>query len=528
MSRECFPIVISRDDPFFPPFTPQGEPSCMDFARSLLSQLKLGYRQQMNEVTSLVDASNIYGSNDCKATELRTFRNGQLKFQTRHGASMLPTQDDPECRSEANKCFFAGDARVNEQHGLTCIHTVWMREHNRIAEQLAAVNPHWSDERLYQETRRIVIALNQRITYNEFLPKVVGLKTMDKYSLLLGTQGHFDGYNSHCDPGISNAFATAAFRFGHTLVQSDFEMRDNSERAVGVIPLHTVFFRPDPLYNSPGYCDRLTMGMCAQNAGAFDTTITRDLANRLFEEDGKPKSGLDLAALNIQRGRDHGLPPYSEYRKRFGLTPAVRTFADLYGIMPNDSVNALAFVYRSVNDIDLFTGLMAEIPQPGALVGETTAEIIAEQFSRLRRCDRYWHETPAPTNPGGFSTAQLSELRRVSLSRVVCSMSPGMTKIQPQIFNMPDDYQNLPTDCSNLPDMDLKYWKERLSCEVNGLFFERGQTQRISPCISCVCTADLARCHSSRVSNCLDLVAEYGRQAVLTDDACLVQCHAFL
>lgn len=74
---------------------------------------------------------------------------------------------------------------MNEQLVLTCMHTLMAREHNRIAKTLIQINPHWDDETLYQEARRIVIALIQHITYNEFLPILLGKDVMEKFGLLL-------------------------------------------------------------------------------------------------------------------------------------------------------------------------------------------------------------------------------------------------------------------------------------------------------------------------------------------------------
>ena len=97
------------------------------------------------------------------------------------GRQLLPASDDPAdgCNRAAAMadhqfCFRSGDARVNEQISLTITHTQWVRQHNQIAEQLAEMNPHWDDERLYQESRRVVVAMMQHITASEYLPLLLG------------------------------------------------------------------------------------------------------------------------------------------------------------------------------------------------------------------------------------------------------------------------------------------------------------------------------------------------------------------
>ena len=116
-----------------------------------------------------------------------------------------------------------GDSRSNEQPGLTVYHTVWVREHNRLARHLAYLNPHWDDERLYQEARRIVIAENQHVTYNEWLPLVLGADYMAELEILPLTYGYNNKYDASVNPAILNSFASAAFRFGHSLIQGMLE-----------------------------------------------------------------------------------------------------------------------------------------------------------------------------------------------------------------------------------------------------------------------------------------------------------------
>ena len=116
-------------------------------------------------------------------------------------------------------CFYGGDSRVSEQPGLAAMHTIFLREHNRLAARLKRVNPHWNDEVLYQEGRHIMSAIMQHITYNEFLPRVIGWNYMNLYNLRVNTEGYTKDYDSTCNPGIFNEFATAAFRFGHSLIR---------------------------------------------------------------------------------------------------------------------------------------------------------------------------------------------------------------------------------------------------------------------------------------------------------------------
>jgi len=93
---------------------------------------------------------------------------------------------------------YAGDARASEQPGLTAIHTIFMREHNRVADGLRAVNPGWDDERIFQQARKIVNAEYQHITYNEFLPRILGHTAMNLYGLSLESPGqYFKGTKLH-------------------------------------------------------------------------------------------------------------------------------------------------------------------------------------------------------------------------------------------------------------------------------------------------------------------------------------------
>lgn len=200
LSIHCFPITIDQGDPHYPAQHSDGTPRCMAFTRSLLGQVTLGYRNQLNQLTSFLDASHVYGSTVCKfllllhrrlsfsgeANSLRLFSGGKLNFtDLGFNREALPQgAQERDCRTRQNfPCFNAGDERNNIQPGLATVHTLMMREHNRVASELHKLNNFWADERLYQEARRIVTAKFQHIVYSEWLPIVLGCETAAKYIL---------------------------------------------------------------------------------------------------------------------------------------------------------------------------------------------------------------------------------------------------------------------------------------------------------------------------------------------------------
>lgn len=131
-------------------------------------------------------------------------------------------------------CFEAGDARANEQIQLTTLHTLMMREHNRLATELSYINPYWDDERLFQEARQIVVAQMQHITFNEFLPLVIGKEKIYEYGLELEHPGrYYQGYDSKINAGIRVEFQAAAFRYGHSILPSYIERYNKYHQKIG-------------------------------------------------------------------------------------------------------------------------------------------------------------------------------------------------------------------------------------------------------------------------------------------------------
>lgn len=377
---ESFPILVPTGDPEFDP-TSSGTVT-MGLSRSAY-EMADGVREQKSAITAWIDASQVYGSDSVRADALRANDGtGRLKVSTSDHGDLLPfnTDDLPNVPS-GSSYFVAGDVRVNEQVGLIAIHTLFMREHNYWADLYRASNTEATDEEIYQFARMIVAAEMQAITYREFLPILLGPGAMPRYR----------GYKPEVDPTISNEFATAAYRLGHSLLSPTLLRLDaqGQEIVAGNLSLAECFFQPQAVIDEG--IDVILRGMATQQAQELDEMLVDDVRNFLF---GAPGSGgLDLAALNIQRSRDHGLASLASTRLTLGL-PSVTQFED---INRDPLVIAkLQAAYASPEDVELWIGGLSEKDRPGAMVGPTFQKILVDQFTRLRDGDRFWYQNYLP------------------------------------------------------------------------------------------------------------------------------------
>lgn len=365
-------------------------------------------REHPNEITSFIDASNVYGSDEVRADWLRSHINGKLKlpnnllpFNTYDGG--IGSTIDPESPSMANPFgaelyFVAGDIRASENILLTSFHTLFAREHNRQCDLLKSLYPDWSDEELYQYARKIVGGIEQSITYNEWMP-MMGI-ILPEYT----------GFNPNVNPSVMNVFTGAAYRQGHTLLTDIIYRLDEEGNEIpeGNTNLKHAFFNPMAIYNEGGI-DPLLRGIAAQVQQDLDAKMIEDVRSFLFGAPGQ--GGMDLAAINIQRGRERGLPDFNTLREDFGLQKYT-SFSDL----TSDSAlaNSLENLYGNINDIDAWVGLLAEENKPGKMFGQTLVKIMYDQFLSLRDGDRFYYE-----NDPVLSDDVKTEIRNTKLIDVI-------------------------------------------------------------------------------------------------------------
>lgn len=367
---QSMPIAIPADDPVF---TAGGN---IPFFRTITEGKGLA-KSPVNSLSSFVDAASVYGTNEKDALKLRTKSGGKMKLDAAGLLTKAP-----------NGFFVSGDKRANENPVLTSLHTIWTREHNVIADEVTAAFPELAtdDEAVYQLARLIVGAELQAVTWHEFLPAILGRKL-----------GKYQRYKSFINPGISTEFSTCAFRVGHTLINGKVTSIAGGKRTTQ--NLRDVFFSPGA-FVAKGV-DAYMRGITKTKAAEIDAGITEDVRDFLLNEGRDRKVQLDLAALNIQRGRDHRLPSYNMVRGAYRLRPAL-SFADITSKPALQA--ALKEAYGTINRVDAWIGGVSEDHKSGSL-GELFGKIWADEFTRLRDGDRFYFE-----KKGLFTEAQISKI----------------------------------------------------------------------------------------------------------------------
>ncbi|NXP83654.1 PERE peroxidase, partial [Passerina amoena] len=462
-TRRCWwlsrSLAIPPNDPRIP-----NRRDCLPFFRSAAACPRgRAVREQINALSSFLDGSVVYGSEPALAERLRDRRSqrGLLavnrNFTDRGRAYMPfgPMRKEPCLKASGAAripCFLAGDTRASEMLELACMHTLFLREHNRLAGKLRSLNPHWNDERLYQEARKILGAVIQIITYRDYLP------------LLLGRRFHrliprYQGYNESVDPRISNVF-TLAFRFAHASVPPTVGRLDEYYRPITPeIQLRTSFFAVWRIIQEGGI-DPYLRSLMANQAKLMtqQQMVVGELRDRLFEQ--VERIGFDLAALNMQRSRDHGLPGYSSWRKFCGLSQPSGVKSLGHVLRNRNLARKFLKLYGTPKNIDIWIGALAEPFVKGGRVGPLMACLIGTQFRNIRDGDRFWWQ-----NPGVFTPRQRCSLAKISLSRIICD-NTHITKVSRNIFQA-NRYPRGFVSCSQIPKLDLRPWKSK-STEEQG------------------------------------------------------------
>jgi Ca2+-binding RTX toxin-like protein len=398
--------------------------------------------------------------------------------------------------------FVAGDGRANENIGLTAIHDVFHAEHERVLKDIIATGGMvkqadgsyiddtgrvWTGEDLFQAAKLVTEMEYQHLVFGEFARK------------LSPNINAFAAYDISIDASITAEFAHAVYRFGHSMLTEFIDLAgyDTNGIASGSneqMLLMDAFLNPRA-YQSGTTAGEIAIGMSSQVGNAIDEWVTDALRNNLV---GLP---LDLATLNLVRGRDAGIPTLNEVRqtlfdqtqmstlkpyeswdefganllhpeslKNFIMAYARDAILNDYGGTPTGFAswdelqlnNAAAYAIalsdaadKALNDsafmmggntdfwnIDLWIGGLAEAKVADGMLGSTFDLIFASQMINLQNGDRFYYlDRLAGTN-------LLAEIEGQLFSDIVMR-NTGVQHLYSDIFSVADDY----VEISQSPDV---------------------------------------------------------------------------
>lgn len=306
-------------------------------------------RSPINVISPQIDGSMVYGSDEAYLNDvLREPESCRLRTSP---GELLPVTTDKDAANQNR--FLAGDGRVNEHAILTAMHTVWMREHNRLCEiandKAAYAGESWDVK--FEAVRKVVIAKLQHITVKHFLPTLgISETELEMWEPTVNK------------PDMSIEFSIA-YRFGHDLIPDNvgaFAVKDifNGEKFFSI---KSADGSSDPeQVNSK--MDSVMDALVSNRAMDLDGKFSDALRNTLFGSFGE-----DLGTRNMFRSADVGMMDYA-------------SLAECYGVRPNASVMRKK---AAMKDSPTLVLLKENAEERGAAFGPVNKAILTDQFHRI-------------------------------------------------------------------------------------------------------------------------------------------------
>ncbi|XP_061395316.1 peroxidase-like, partial [Musca vetustissima] len=442
-SKFCYSIPLN----VYGPITLGTGRTCLNFARVISDKdipctlSSLGYAEKLSKQTPFIDLSSVYGNSLEQSIKVRHYQGGLLRTIWHNHQQYLTTTSSAsgECQPDVDECFRIPDIRNQLSPTITVLHTLLVREHNRLATILEKLNPHYSDESIFQLARKINIAQYQKIIYYDWLPLILGPDFTYTHHLTHNVRPdeYVNDYDQSWTPVAYAESAAAALRYAHTTVPGSFSLVAPDFRHNTTLRLSDYFMHQDSLslVLRGNNFDALLRGLQLQLEKRADPNIDKELKHffgrKVFDE-----YGSDLKSIDIQRGRDFGLASYNDYREACGL-PRAYGWSDFEDVIAPEKIELLRKFYTSPNDVELNTGGSLERHTTEGIFGPTFQCILGRQFANLRKSDRFFFEHFEPH--AGFTKEQLAEIRKVSLASLICANSVSLRHVQSNVFLHPNE-----------------------------------------------------------------------------------------
>ncbi|KAJ6648728.1 Peroxidase [Pseudolycoriella hygida] len=421
----CLPIEIHKNDSFYK----NGKIGCLNMVRSQIGEFDAQAGEILNQATSYLDLSLIYGNHESETNQIRLFEGGKFRMGKNN---VLPVDSKGKYLKSMYRFIAVPIASI--------LPSIFARNHNDLATRLAKLNPHWTDETIFQEARRINIANFQ---YN-----LITAKTIERVFHKPVNESYSDLRNA----GTSIEFAIS-YRAAHYYLQGEMEFRNENYTITKKVRHSDAINHIDLLENN--YEDACR-GVVFQpvNVGPYSDEILNRIA-----KDGNGY-GTDLVSIDIQRARDHGVPSFVEIRKKCKLTPEINSFDDFKLIIDPKNVDLLKKVYKSYKDVEFYVGgileLFASVANP--LAGPTFGCVIGENYRNTMGGDIYFFTHPE--NPHPMTTAQIDAISKYSFSNLLCTNIGYKETLK--LWAYTPHPVNPTVDCKYFPPMDLSAWEESI------------------------------------------------------------------